>query len=1650
MAESITISKIPAESKSMQYKFLREEGIKHIQKLAGDIWTDYNIHDPGVTILEVLCYAITELGYRSSYAIKDLLATDPNDKTAADILNFFTARQILHNYPVTINDYRKLIIDVDVYDPDNVGCEHVGVKNAWVEKSATNELSVYVHKKESLLSYDPDPVLAIKKKSSMPLEIGVLYDVLLEFEKCDAYGDLNSNSIISDFNVAPHPLDKPVQSVIITVKIEFPRWDNADVNWENNNDIKSRIQKITILYDGVPNGYEFSHEIINNNIKLTGKKSSGGITTDIAGITEIEARLNDFVYLGNESMLAFYLKKIGKIREIIEVVKARLHKHRNLCEDFLHFNALKVENIAVCADIDLDNKADVEEVQAIIFHEIAKFLSPAVNFYSLPEMLDKCMETKEYSIVKINVEPYAFTINSDTSELLQQGDTITISGSTNNDGEYTVASVAFVPKKNQTVINVVEDIPSELLTESEILSFTVSDKNCLTVDEIFEGPRLDHGFIDNNELEKADRKTYVHVSDLIRIIMAVPGVIAVKSIQIASLPQDNDDNSIISKSVKWCLQLAFEENYVPRLSIIDSKITFYKDKLPYKASQHEVEGLIDDLQKKERTAKLFDNPQLDFGMPKGEYKNIESYSSIQNDFPLTYGIGEEGLPGHVSLERKAQAKQLKGFLMIFDQLLANYMSQLAHVKELFTLNAAKDDADNYIIGRTYYTQPLFENNIAPNVDELYINKAGHITALNQIVEDKELFGIRKNKFLDHLMARFAEQFTDYALLTFKFSGENKAPEELIEDKLEFLNSYPQISEERGKGFNYMSLCELWHINNISGLEQRASFLTGIDDRNLDELHFSLAFSIEASGDQYIIRVKNSVPSLIFKSHQLYDTLDDATTALEKLIVIGVIKEKYIKKLEDGSEYSVQLLCDNELWGSSDKTDLTENEADDLIDELVEIFEQEFYLNIESSRKNLSCAYNNYIQHTIEVEMGTNPIYYTVSFKIYDHAFHFDDGPIMEGSYKTEGPAKSMVDAASVDVAAKKIVVDGNIGVFLNPGDKIVIDNSQDNDGVYTIVGAADVDSSTEITVNEEIPSDTVPLGELYYNKISEAEFQKQAENHVPNILWELINAARNQDRYYFNPDEGSPYVFRLDNRYGEVMAESTASEFNEALATEIEDVGKAFIEGSTDNDGEYTVLKAEAFGPLVEITIDQALPSNIVDGVLSFSESFDYTVDPAQYKIVLEENLSMKIDKGDKVEIRGSESNDGAYTLLKITWNGSTTVLIVDEPIPSNDTTGKLHYLKSFSITDSNSDIITIKGGYEDKTVAKTADFFTNTFFSREGMHVLEHILLRPKVRGTFFVTADENSLDDTLADLGSLVFSKNVDIFSISTATNTIRVGGALSSEMGLLKKNKLEPSFTIEGTNINDGNYTIRGLSYDSSAGRTKINIEGNIVASISSGDAKGKIMFKKISPITEMSSTDLMIMVDDVDALALKKGDVAEVINSTDGINDGRYIAEKVEEEGGSIKLYISKKEQEIEDSLLPIVLSEEDCDACQIEDPYTCIVSVILPHWQGRFDNIEFRRFFERQIRLEAPAHTFLNICWISCGQMAEFETRYKAWLVENNKREKDCALLSQRLNELIDIFSQLRNVYPSGKLHDCAKDETLEHAIILNNSVLGNA
>src|ERR1044072_12814 len=100
MSQATQISPLPPEMKSQDFGFLRNEGMQLLQRIAGASWTNHNLHDPGITLLEAACYALTEMGLRLGMDIPDLVASDTSGQQQA----FFTAAQILPSAPVTIND----------------------------------------------------------------------------------------------------------------------------------------------------------------------------------------------------------------------------------------------------------------------------------------------------------------------------------------------------------------------------------------------------------------------------------------------------------------------------------------------------------------------------------------------------------------------------------------------------------------------------------------------------------------------------------------------------------------------------------------------------------------------------------------------------------------------------------------------------------------------------------------------------------------------------------------------------------------------------------------------------------------------------------------------------------------------------------------------------------------------------------------------------------------------------------------------------------------------------------------------------------------------------------------------------------------------------------------------------------------------------------------------------------------------------------------------------------------------------------------------------------------------------------------------------------------------------------------------------------
>src|SRR5579864_7556594 len=103
MDTAVTISPQHPVNRGLDYAYLKARGVRLAQRLSSKIWTDYNEHDPGVTTIEQLCYALTELSYRAELPVADLLAQPLTGRIEARNHGLFTPRHILPCNPVSIN-----------------------------------------------------------------------------------------------------------------------------------------------------------------------------------------------------------------------------------------------------------------------------------------------------------------------------------------------------------------------------------------------------------------------------------------------------------------------------------------------------------------------------------------------------------------------------------------------------------------------------------------------------------------------------------------------------------------------------------------------------------------------------------------------------------------------------------------------------------------------------------------------------------------------------------------------------------------------------------------------------------------------------------------------------------------------------------------------------------------------------------------------------------------------------------------------------------------------------------------------------------------------------------------------------------------------------------------------------------------------------------------------------------------------------------------------------------------------------------------------------------------------------------------------------------------------------------------------------------
>lgn len=423
-----------------------------------------------------------------------------------------------------------------------------------------------------------------------------------------------------------------------------------------------------------------------------------------------------------------------------------------------------------------------------------------------------------------------------------------------------------------------------------------------TSDQIFEGPLLANGFIDPHELEAASLRTEVRLSDIMQLIMNIEGVNFIKDISINNCKNPTDETD------SWLI--CVEPGKKP-VRCTDSAYSYFKGVLPVNVNQKKVEKYLDELEQAEKAEQALVSLDMEISVPTGTYFNTRETTTIQNDFPDTYGIGLNGLSSQVGTARKSQARQLKGYLLFFDQILASYFAHLEKVKDLLSV-------DNRL-KKTYFTQAV---NDLTDFSDLVSNYPGdHPGDLSDLLfADLDRNIERKNRLLDHLIARFAEKFSDYTFLMKQLYGDY-ASEAILHSKENFLKDYDITSRQRGSAFNYYKqpASEIWDTGNVAGVEKRIVRLSGMKNffrRNLSASFVEIYDLIDSDSNKvYRWRIRNEANEIILSATEnyLHPSLaeDELYLAVVKIIETSpkTIKKAFKKFIPDESEtgnFEIQL------------------------------------------------------------------------------------------------------------------------------------------------------------------------------------------------------------------------------------------------------------------------------------------------------------------------------------------------------------------------------------------------------------------------------------------------------------------------------------------------------------------------------------------------------------------------------------------------------------------------------------------------------------------------------------------------------------------------------------------------------------------------
>lgn len=371
-------------------------------------------------------------------------------------------------------------------------------------------------------------------------------------------------------------------------------------------------------------------------------------------------------------------------------------------------------------------------------------------------------------------------------------------------------------------------------------SYKQLSKEGFEMNEIFNGPVMQNGWIPADRI--GTKKDEVKSYDLINVIKSVEGVEAVSELVFTSAP--GNPNKPLSSTLNQLIVIDLLK------SIAQGTLTINYLKKEVQLSNSGLSLQLINSQKPELQVVLGDAGNTQADVPHGKFRDINSYYSIQNTFPEIFGIGPDSLNTGATEYEIAQSRQLKGYLTLFDQVIANQFSQLANINRLFSfknamtgapaneqeyfakMDSSEKDNPEYPVpyesfSPTYFYQALYnvshikpllkDHDIFDYSDELLPEKElqhsswkkyqhypynPYLRGLAEFMENESINLERRNTILNHLLARHGESplVLDAILDGSVYSGES------LKDQVIFKSLYLQnlglLSYYRQKAYNF--------------------------------------------------------------------------------------------------------------------------------------------------------------------------------------------------------------------------------------------------------------------------------------------------------------------------------------------------------------------------------------------------------------------------------------------------------------------------------------------------------------------------------------------------------------------------------------------------------------------------------------------------------------------------------------------------------------------------------------------------------------------------------------------------------------------------------------------------------------------------------